>query len=84
MNGSIAHPSLRNGQPYLAHTFGHQHAHSTWLYESDGRTVLALLGMEDRVIAQLYTFDKAFAASGCACLSTCQYKLLDELIPTAV
>lgn len=39
-------------------------------YESDGRRMDVRLGLEDRVIAQLYTFDKAFGASGCACLST--------------
>jgi 7-keto-8-aminopelargonate synthetase-like enzyme len=55
-------------------------AHSTGLYESDGRRMVALLELEDRVIAQLYMFYKAFGASGCGCLSTCQYELLDELI----
>jgi hypothetical protein len=48
--------------------------------------MVALLGLEDRVIAQLYTFYKAFVASGssCACVSTCQCELLDELIHSRV
>jgi hypothetical protein len=46
--------------------------------------MVALIGLEDRVIAQLYTLGKTFVASGCACLSTCQYELLDELIFTAL
>ena len=46
--------------------------------------MVALLGLEGRVIVQLFMFDKVLAASGCACLSTCQYELLNELIPTAV
>ena len=40
---------------------------ATGLYESCGRRVVALLGLEDRVIAHLYAFDEEFAASGCAC-----------------
>ena len=74
MNRSVApSPDTTNGSPYNT-----WHArlvvneeYAMGLYESDGRKVVVRLGLEDHVIAQLYTFDKAFGASGCACLSTC-------------
>ena len=56
-----------NGPPYVARMFGH---HSTRLYEFDGHRVVALLGLEDRVIAHLHTFDKAFFSFR-LCVSFC-------------
>jgi hypothetical protein len=38
-------------------------AHSTGLYGSGGRGMVVLIGLEDRVHAQLHTFGKALAAS---------------------
>ena len=43
-------------------------AHATGLYAPGGRGIVALLGMEDRLLARLHTFGKALAASGGACL----------------
>ena len=45
-------------------------AHATGLYGPGGRGMVALLGLEDRVLARLHTFGKALAASGGACSST--------------
>ena len=45
-------------------------AHATGLYGPGGRGMVALLGLEDRVLARLHTFGKALAASGGACPST--------------
>ena len=42
-------------------------AHATGLYGPGGRGMVALLGLEDRVLARLHTFGKALAASGGAC-----------------
>jgi 8-amino-7-oxononanoate synthase len=39
-------------------------AHATGLYGPRGRGLVALLGVEDRVLARLHTFGKALAASG--------------------
>jgi len=39
-------------------------AHSTGIYGPQGRGRVALLGLEDRVLARLHTFGKALAASG--------------------
>lgn len=39
-------------------------AHSTGIYGPEGRGRVAMLGLEDRVLARLYTFGKALAASG--------------------
>ena len=50
-------------------------AHATGLYGPGGRGMVALLGLEDRVLARLHTFGKALAASGGACLSTCLFEL---------
>jgi len=50
-------------------------AHATGLYGPGCRGMVALLGLEDRVLARLHTFGKALAASGGACLYTCQYEL---------
>jgi 8-amino-7-oxononanoate synthase len=50
-------------------------AHATGLYGPGGRGMVALLGLEDRVLARLHTFGKALAASGGACVSPCQYVL---------
>jgi 8-amino-7-oxononanoate synthase len=43
-------------------------AHATGLYGPGGRGIVALLGLEDRVLARLHTFGKALAASGGAFL----------------
>ena len=43
-------------------------AHATGLYAPRGREIVALLGMDDRLLARLHTFGKALAASGGACL----------------
>ena len=60
-------------------------AHATGLYGPGGRGIVALLGLEDRVLARFHSFGKALAASGGACLSTCQCQYeLSELVPTAV
>ena len=42
-------------------------AHATGLYGPGGCGMVALLGLEDRVLARLHTFGKALAASGGAC-----------------
>ena len=39
-------------------------AHSTGIYGRQGRGRVALLGLEDRVLARLHTFGKALAANG--------------------
>lgn len=39
-------------------------AHSTGIYGPEGRGRVAMLGLEDRVLARLHTFGKALAASG--------------------
>jgi 8-amino-7-oxononanoate synthase len=39
-------------------------AHSTGIYGPQGRGRVALLGLEDRVLARLCTFGKALGASG--------------------
>jgi len=39
-------------------------AHSTGIYGPQGRGRVAMLGLEDRVLARLHTFGKALAASG--------------------
>jgi 8-amino-7-oxononanoate synthase len=50
-------------------------AHATGLYGPGGRGVVALLGLEDRVLARFHSFGKALAATGGEFLSTCQYEL---------
>ncbi|KAI0265751.1 hypothetical protein BGY98DRAFT_939362 [Russula aff. rugulosa BPL654] len=59
-------PDTTNGSPHSTwHTrLVINEEHATGPYESDGRRMDVRLGLEDRVIAQLYTFDKAFGASG--------------------
>ena len=47
-------------------------AHATGLYGPGGRGVVALLGLEDRVLARFHSFGKALAATGGEFLSTCQ------------
>jgi 8-amino-7-oxononanoate synthase len=42
-------------------------AHATGIYGPGGRGMVALLGLEDRVLARLHTFGKALAASGGVC-----------------
>lgn len=42
-------------------------AHSTGIYGPQGRGRVALLGLEDKVLARLHTFGKALAATGGAC-----------------
>ena len=42
-------------------------AHATGIYGPGGRGMVALLGLEDRVLARLHTFGKALAASGGTC-----------------
>jgi 7-keto-8-aminopelargonate synthetase-like enzyme len=39
-------------------------AHSTGIYGPEGRGRVALLGLEDKVLARLVTFGKALAATG--------------------
>lgn len=39
-------------------------AHSTGIYGPQGRGIVALLGLENRVLARLHTFGKALAGSG--------------------
>jgi 8-amino-7-oxononanoate synthase len=39
-------------------------AHSTGIYGPQGRGIVALLGLEDRILARLHTFGKALAGSG--------------------
>jgi 8-amino-7-oxononanoate synthase len=46
-----------------AHMFVDE-AHATGIYGPGGRGIVALLGLEDRVMARLHTFGKALAASG--------------------
>ena len=43
-------------------------AHATGIYGPQGRGCVALLGLEDRVLARLHTFGKALAATGGASL----------------
>ena len=45
-------------------------AHATGIYGPQGRGCVALLGMENRVLARLHTFGKALAATGGACVFT--------------
>jgi 8-amino-7-oxononanoate synthase len=42
-------------------------AHATGIYGPQGRGVVAMLGLEDRVLARLHTFGKALAATGGTC-----------------
>ncbi|KAI9507148.1 pyridoxal phosphate-dependent transferase [Russula earlei] len=44
-------------------------AHATGIYGPGGRGMVALLGLEDRVLARLHTFGKALAASGAVLLT---------------
>ncbi|KAI0290341.1 pyridoxal phosphate-dependent transferase [Russula brevipes] len=44
-------------------------AHATGIYGPGGRGIVALLGLEDRVLARLHTFGKALAASGAVLLT---------------
>jgi 8-amino-7-oxononanoate synthase len=46
-------------------------AHTTGVYGPSGRGMVAMLGLEDRVLARLHTFGKALAASGGACTPKC-------------
>ena len=39
-------------------------AHASGVYGPDGRGLVAMLGLEDRVLARLHTFGKALATSG--------------------
>ncbi|THH16513.1 hypothetical protein EW146_g4132 [Bondarzewia mesenterica] len=52
-----------------AHIFVDE-AHSTGIYERDGRGLVALLGLEDKVDTVLHTFGKARAAFGAALLTS--------------
>jgi 8-amino-7-oxononanoate synthase len=45
--------------------------------------MVALLGSEDRVLARWHALGKALAASGGACISTCQYEPSGGRVPTA-
>jgi len=45
-------------------------AHSTGIYGRQGRGRVALLGLEDRVLARLHTFGKALAANGAVILTS--------------
>lgn len=42
-------------------------AHSTGIYGPEGKGRVAMLGLEDKVLARLHTFGKALAATGGAC-----------------
>lgn len=55
-------------------------AHSTGVYGPQGRGIVALLGLEDRVFARLHTFGKALAGSGGPCLSVPHVRRRDSLI----
>ncbi|KAH9959474.1 PLP-dependent transferase [Russula dissimulans] len=44
-------------------------AHATGIYGPGGRGMVALLGLEDRVLVRLHTFGKALAASGAVLLT---------------
>jgi 8-amino-7-oxononanoate synthase len=74
MDGSVA--PLREMLDTIDEVFpaGNAHmvvdeAHATGLFGPGGRGFVALLGVEDRVLARLHTFGKALAASGGACLN---------------
>ncbi|KIJ52438.1 hypothetical protein M422DRAFT_156259 [Sphaerobolus stellatus SS14] len=57
----------------LPHGNGHiivDEAHSTGLYGEQGRGIVSLLGLENRVTARLHTFGKALAGSGAVMLTT--------------
>ena len=43
-------------------------AHATGVYGPQGRGLVTMLGLEDRVLARLHTFGKALAATGGECL----------------
>ncbi|ETW82625.1 hypothetical protein HETIRDRAFT_245811, partial [Heterobasidion irregulare TC 32-1] len=45
-------------------------AHATGIYGPQGRGVVAMLGLEDKVLARLHTFGKALAASGAVVLTS--------------
>lgn len=45
-------------------------AHATGIYGPQGRGCVALLGLEDRVLARLHTFGKALAATGAVIVTT--------------
>jgi 8-amino-7-oxononanoate synthase len=51
---------FRKGNGYLVV----DEAHSTGIYDSQGRGRVALLGLENKVLARLHTFGKALAATG--------------------
>jgi 8-amino-7-oxononanoate synthase len=75
MNGSVA--PLRAMLDTIDEVFpaGNAHmvvdeAHGTGVFGPGGRGLVALLGVEDRVLARLHTFGKALAASGAVILSS--------------
>ncbi|KAI0318612.1 pyridoxal phosphate-dependent transferase [Amylostereum chailletii] len=45
-------------------------AHATGVYGPQGRGLVAMLGLEDKVLARLHTFGKALAATGAVVLTT--------------
>lgn len=51
-------------------------AHSTGVYGHNGRGLVALLGLEDRILVRLHTFGKALASNGgkCLCYSTKSFR----------
>lgn len=73
MDGSVAPLCAMLDTMHAVFPAGNAHmvvdeAHATGLYGHRGRGLVALLGVEDRVLARLHTFGKALAASGGACV----------------
>lgn len=69
MDGSVAPLCAMLDTMHAVFPAGNAHmvvdeAHATGLYGHRGRGLVALLGVEDRVLARLHTFGKALAASG--------------------
>ena len=57
-------------------------AHATGIYGPQGRGLVALLGLEDRVLARLHTFGKALAGTGGACSAQLVYFVADAKQPS--
>jgi len=56
----LAESALPNGNAYVSV----DEAHSTGIYGPNGRGLVNLLGLQDRVFARLHTFGKALAGTG--------------------
>ena len=60
-------------------------AHATGIYGPQGRGLVSMLGLEDRVLARLHTFGKALAATGGMWFAVCTiFVVIDTYLYTAL